>query len=356
MICSYGQDFPYNPPPNSGTNNPLFTGNGERWPSVYKDGTTYYMVHTMNYGSGSYLVYRTSTDGLNWSTPTTIIQDATNNQNPSLFHDPHNGQYYLYWYRGGGGWNIMSRTASTVAGLVSAPNVLLINSSTTLAAPQMMYYDGVYYLSTEILEGVWKVRMYAGTSPEGPFTVLPGNPVLDDGCACLFQHLIDEMIYEYYCKQTTGTWTLDMRVVDPSTGRLLYEEGVLDGTKWTADGGAWSVTSATQQDGTTGHVAQGITSGNQILKSSFSGSDYILEGYGRQISGNVWGLGVRTTSARNTYTLNLYDNHDAEDNLYFYRWPGGAELWKSALGTINPNVWYKLKFEAHGNTFDLFCK
>ena len=190
--------FPYNPPPGTGINNPLIVGNNVRWPSVYWEASEnkYYMVHTVNYGS-SYIVYRESTDGLVWSAPTTIVPYDVSNQNPSLFHDPIGGKYYLFWYRAQNGWSIMGREAETVAGLVSATNQLLINSSTVLAAPQMLYYDNTYFLSTEILEGVWKVRIYSGSSPLGPFTVLPGNPVLSDGCACLFQHLFNGNIYEY---------------------------------------------------------------------------------------------------------------------------------------------------------------
>ena len=105
--------FPYNTPAQPGQDNPLFTGNAERWPSVYREDvegvTTFYMVHTMHYGGPSYLVYRTSPDGLTWTEPTTIIQDAYNNQNPSLFHDPVSGHYFLYWYRGENGWSIMAR-------------------------------------------------------------------------------------------------------------------------------------------------------------------------------------------------------------------------------------------------------
>ena len=351
--------LPYNPPGNPGINNPIITGDYVRWPSVYKEGNTYYMVHTVNYGRPSYLVYRTSTDGLSWSGPTTIIQDGNNNQNPSLFKDPISGNYYLYWYRGENGWSIMYRTASTVAGLASASNVLLINSAVVLAAPQMMYYGGVYYLSTEILEGVWKVRMYASTSPQGPFSILPGNPVLDDGSACLFQHLIDTKIYEYYCKQATnGTWTLDMRVVDPATGRIMYEEGELNNAKWTADGGTWIVTNSTQQNGTEGLVLQGTTSDKQLLRSSFTGSDYTVEAYGRQTGGRVWGLGVRAQDRRNTYTLSLYEDLDNDPlhNMHFYTWVNGLVPGDTYadLGVIDMNTWYKLKVKAHGNSFDFY--
>lgn len=340
--------------------NPLVSGHGERWPSVYLNEAEgiYYMVHTMNYGGPSYLVYRTSTDGLAWSAPVTIIQDGYNNQNPSLFHDPNDGQYYLYWYRGEGGWKIMSRSSSTVAGLVSALNTELISSSTTLAAPQMLYYDGTYFLSTEIYNSEWQVRIYSGTSPVGPFTILPGNPVLTGGCACLFQHLFEDSIYEYYCKLTSGTWTLDMRVVDPSTGRIMYEEGQLDPAKWTADAGTWTVTNATQQDGTSGPVARAVTTANSVLLSSFSGTDYIIEGYGRQLAGRVWGLGVRAQNRQNLYSLNLYEalDNDPRHNLHFYTWANGTVTQDvyADLGIIDLDTWYKLSVKAHGGLFDLY--
>ena len=159
-----------------------------------------------------------------------------------------------------------------------------------------------------------------------------------------------------YCKETSGTWTLDMRVVDPSTGRIMYEQGQIDETKWTPEGGTWNVISAMQPDGVQGHVAVGSTSSRQILKSSFTGTDYILEGYGKQISSVVWGFGIRTTNYQNTYSLNLYDNHDATDNYYFYRWSNGTaiDVWKTALGTINPNTWYKLMIKAYGSNFDIY--
>lgn len=342
-------------------NNPLLSGNGERWASVLLDGSTYYMVHTRNYGGTSNIVYRESTDGLNWTSATQVIPPVggDRNQNPSLFHDPNDNQYYLYWFRRSGGLRkIMVRTASTVAGLVIAPDIELLSSAATIAAPNMLFYDGVYFLSTEIYESVWKVRIYSGASPLGPFSVLPGNPVLDDGCACLFQTYISNMIYEYYCKETSGTWTLDMRVVDPSTGRIMYENGEIDDTKWTPDGGGtWDAKQDTQQDGTEGIIAEGnITANKSILKSSFSGSDYILEGYGRQIADRMWGFGIRTTNAQNTYALNIYEDLDLTNNLYLYRFTsvGNATVWNTGLGAIDYNTWYKLTVKAYGNNFEVY--
>ena len=49
-----------------------------------QDGSTYYMVHTMNLGQ---LPRLCTSDGLSWTAPTTIIQDGANNPESSLFKD-----------------------------------------------------------------------------------------------------------------------------------------------------------------------------------------------------------------------------------------------------------------------------
>ncbi|MBZ5667093.1 MAG: DUF1080 domain-containing protein, partial [Acidobacteriia bacterium] len=264
----------------------------------------------------------------------------------------------LYWYRGNdiSIFRIMVRTASSIAGLASAADVELLLSNTPLAAPNMMFYDNTYFLSTEYLETVWKTRIYSGQSPTGPFSELPGNPILTDGSACLFQTPVGSTLYAYYAKSTSGTWTLELRQADLTLGRKHY--GVVDASKWTASGGSWSAPDSIQQNGTMGTVAQAITADREILRSSYSGSDFVLEGFGKQGAGRIWGLGIRTTDLQNTYTLNLYEDLDGTNNLHFYRWANGnplaTELWTTAVGPISLNAWYKLKIKVQGNSFAIY--
>ena len=135
-----------------------------------------------------------------------------------------------------------------------------------------------------------------------------------------------------------------------------FEAGVIDASKWTSSGGTWSVVSATQQFGTTGKVAQGVTTAVQTLSSSYAGTDYVVESYGRQVAGRVWGLGVRFNSAGNLYSLNLYADLNSGTNLYEYRWLKNAAVTvgSAAVGTVNLNWWYKLTVKAHGSTFDVY--
>ena len=117
------------------------------------------------------------------------------------------------------------------------------------------------------------------------------------------------------------------------------------------------ITTATQQDGTAGGVAQGtINTFGQMLISSYQGTDYVLEAYGNQLSSRVWGLGVRAADQNNLYSINLYDTLNGTNNLYVYDWVNGAAstLGRTAVGTINSNTWYKLSVKVHGRAIDVY--
>jgi hypothetical protein len=58
---------------------------------------------------------------------------------------------------------------------------------------------------------------------------------------------------------------------------------------------------ASQPYGTMSTVAQGSTSMEQFTASSFTGSDHVVESFGKQVSGRIWGLGVRVTKSENQY-------------------------------------------------------
>jgi hypothetical protein len=63
--------------------NPLFNQEGERWPSVIRNGGTFYMVYTRNYCGTSHIVMRTSSDGQNFCPYQVLVSPQTGyvNQN-----------------------------------------------------------------------------------------------------------------------------------------------------------------------------------------------------------------------------------------------------------------------------------
>jgi len=135
-----------------------------------------------------------------------------------------------------------------------------------------------------------------------------------------------------------------------------FSESSVDSTRWTPSGGTWSIVTDTQQDGTTGGVLSGSTTTRQILASSYSGTDYVLQAYGKQVSGRVWGVGTRVNTVSNLYSANLYDDLNGTNNVYLYRWVNNnaTTLGNAAVGTVNANTWYQLMVKAHSNHIDVY--
>jgi len=214
--------------------NPLWTN--ARWPSVLKGADPkqpdlLHFVITRDYDSpSSYIVLATSEDGIHLKLEKTLVQPVRDqrNQNPNLFHDPRSGRFYLTFYRGNDHdhFEIVSKSAASVADLDKAPEKVLLKSDTTVAAPTLLYVDktksgatsGTYYLATEIYphryttdpEGEWQVKVFASNAPDGDFQPVEGNPVLRGQRACLFQHVFDGRFYGFDCHlETTDRWVLE---------------------------------------------------------------------------------------------------------------------------------------------------
>lgn len=224
---------------------PLLSGDGDRWPSVHFDGHVLHIVYDRDHCGTSHVVLHE-----NFSAQPYIVlvqqEPGVRNQNPHLFWNAADGYYYLYWFRGGeelGMWQIKVRRARTPRELADpSTEMVLLEEPYTLAAPNMMLRDGVYFLSTEVNENAWKTKIYAGPTPLGPFEPLPGAVVLSNNEACWFQHVFDGALHGFYCKDTRGDgqgWVLQHRVGD-LTHRTT--ERRVDGTFWSgADGGAWRI-------------------------------------------------------------------------------------------------------------------
>jgi hypothetical protein len=227
---------------------PILNTDGERWPAVVEHIGAIYMIYDRDHCGTSHLVMRTSKDGANFDASYTVIveqEKGIRNQNPALFFNPNDKRFYLYWFRGGeevGFWQIKARHADTVEGLANPSSErTLLETPYTLAAPNMLFRDGVYFLSTEVNENAWKTKIYASDSPLGPFVALPGAIVLSNNEACWFQHIFENALRGYYCKDTRGDgsgWVLQTRNGDLSK-RLVTRQ--VDTTFWTKLKGEWRI-------------------------------------------------------------------------------------------------------------------
>ena len=112
--------------------------------------------------------------------------------------------------------------------LDKSPEKLLLKSTTTVAAPTLLFIKnainasgkktGVYYLATEIYphrytddpEGEWQVKIFAADSPDVDFQPVAGNPIMRGQRACLFQHVFNDRFYGYDCHlETPDHWVLE---------------------------------------------------------------------------------------------------------------------------------------------------
>ena len=212
--------------------NPLWLN--ARWPTVLekadpRDPGLLYFAVTRNYDTpSSYVVLATSRDGITLKEEKVLVSSVPNqrNQNPNLFRDPVSGRFYLTFYRGNDQdhFEIISRSAASVPDLDKVPDKVLIRSTTTVAAPTLLYIKskgknkGIYYLATEIYphrytdnpQGEWQVQVFAADAPDGDYQPVAGDPVMKGQRACLFQHIFNGRFYGYDCHlETPDKWVLE---------------------------------------------------------------------------------------------------------------------------------------------------
>jgi hypothetical protein len=314
------------------------------------------MIYDRDHCGASHLVMRTSTDGLNFSDPYRVIvpqEPGIRNQNPALFRDPHDGRFHLYWYRGGaeaGFWQIKMRSADTVEGLADpSSEKVLIDAPYELAAPNMMYADGTYFLSTEVNENAWKTRIYAGPSPSGPFAPLPDAPQLRDNQACLFQHVMTTTMHGYICKDTGAGWVLNYRSADLSKGRSAQRS--LDPGVWTSLQGDWHLVES-DWTGAPNIVLRGKGQ-RAMLKTALSGSDYVFSASGRLLNNDAWGVAVRVKDADNYYLVKLVKLR-RDDVVRIEKVTDGATtlLAETPVTGIDRNAWHRLTVRVFGDRIE----
>ena len=216
--------------------NPLWKN--ARWPSVLanadgKHANTLYFAITRDYDTpSSHIVLASSRDGIHLKQKKVLVAAVANqrNQNPNLFRDPRTGRFYLTFYRGNDQdhFEIISKSAAAIQDLDKAEEKVLLRSTETVAAPTLLYVEnvtgasgkkaGVYFLATEIYphrytdnpEGEWQVKIFAADLPDGHFQPVPGNPVLREQRACLFQHVFNNHFYGFDCHlDSPDHWVLE---------------------------------------------------------------------------------------------------------------------------------------------------
>lgn len=194
--------------------NPLWRN--ARWPSVLDRADPdhpdrLFFAITRNYDTpSSHIVLASSDDGVHLKRLQLLVKPRraprNRNQNPNLFRDPVSKAFVLTYYSGNdtSHFELVARSAVRILDLAAAPDRTLLEETTILAAPTMLYVAprGVYYLTTEICpragEGVeWQNKAFWAEKLEGPYLPVTNNPVQAGDRACLFQHVFDGAFYGF---------------------------------------------------------------------------------------------------------------------------------------------------------------
>ncbi|MEP6549416.1 MAG: hypothetical protein ABJD53_18300 [Gammaproteobacteria bacterium] len=214
--------------------NPLWLN--ARWPSALKVSEgghdVVYFAITRDYDTpSSRIVLARSDDGTHLTELQNLVAPvpAQRNQNPDLFIDPVSGKFFLTFYRGNDkdSFDIVGRNAGDIAALGTAAERLLMHTTHTVAAPNLLYVPnaksghGIYYLATEVFPGRygsdtkndWQVKVFAATEPDGHFAPVADNPVQGGGRACLFQHVFNGRYYGYQSRINHATEQWEMEVL-----------------------------------------------------------------------------------------------------------------------------------------------
>lgn len=210
--------------------NPIIEGDC-RWPTVViHDGVFYMFYAEYKSDTDSRIVMVSSKDGIKFENKTEVVpmEWGKQNQNPFIFYDKKDKNFYLTYYTGDEknkdttkkNWNIAIRKSKTIEGLKTAKTKILLSSPTCLAAPSIAYYNNKYYLLVEaFIYGKWNDQWvtlgYECDKPDGNYKEVNNEPpVLSNNDACAFQYVFDNELYITYshCLNLTK-WEWELRMV-----------------------------------------------------------------------------------------------------------------------------------------------
>lgn len=189
--------------------NPIILSNC-RWPTVVIQNGTFYMFYAeYNKVNDSRIVMMESKNGIDFENKTEVVPYASGeqNQNPFIYFDKNDSNYYLFYYNGteraekNKRWNILARKSSNVTDLAGKKSYEILTSDKTMAAPSVAYYNNNYYLLVEEFDKVmdkWVTNAFQSNNIDKGYARVTNNPILSDNDACAFQYVLDNHLYASY--------------------------------------------------------------------------------------------------------------------------------------------------------------
>ena len=364
---------------------PVATGASR--PSVILDGATLRMAYE-NTASTNQVGYATSTNGTTWTIQTPFTSDGDGGFTPALWKNPNDGMFYLFWSSGplasDGSYPIYVRSATAMEALVTAPDSMIWTLQTaspglgknTLYAPTNILYDsasGLYVLQFEAGpntptsdssdDTTWDVTTLLSSSPTSGWYLAAGSPYHSGGNACPTSINANGTLYTYYCTYTGSAWTIDYTTATVSAGLQQYRKpktSLWTDVHDTADQApVWYLKACTDWKGNSSTCLMGFGrySGlyhkDSMLESSYSGTNYILDGqvYGTEANDAQLGFRMSATSG-DEYSAEVYFDDNGKNNFYITeKTPSGWNAVGSvAAGSLSYNTWYQVEASTNSAT------
>jgi hypothetical protein len=210
--------------------NPLIT-NDCRWPTAVIVNSVFYLFYAeYNSDNDSRIVMVSSKDGINFGDKVEVVarEKGKQNQNPFIYANPKDGNYYLAYYSGterGADkskyqWTIKLKKSKTLDKLAKAKAKTLLSADYTLAAPSIAYYNNKFYLLVEASkDGKWNDQWvtlgYESNKIDGKYKEVNNEPpVLHNNDACAFEYVFDNNLYVFYSHcLDLPKWNWELRMV-----------------------------------------------------------------------------------------------------------------------------------------------
>lgn len=361
---------------------------GASRPSVLLDGATLQMAYQTTDASQQ-VGHASSADGISWTINTPFTSYLYGGYTPAIWKNLNDNLFYLYWSSGQLGdasYAIFVRSASTVAALANASDTLVWTLPTAppsiganvLYAPTNVLYDaasGLYVLQFEAGPNLpdstgtmawgpyWDVTTLLSRNPTTGWYLAAGNPYHTGGYACPSSYNDGGTLYTYYCIFTGANWEIDYTTA--SIGAGLQKFGKPKTSLWTDlhDGAdqapLWYLNSCTDWKGSASTCLtgfgrySGVNRINPMLESSFSGANYILDGYVLGMEGKDAQLGIRMGATPGSeYTTEAHYGLNGKNNFtLLQRAPGtSTSLASVPAGNLFYKRWYQVEAVANGTT------
>jgi hypothetical protein len=209
-----------------------------RWPTVVTHRDTFWMVHSMNYRQGPYLILRYSTDGILFQyagmiTEPFSLEYGFGTTNPFIMKDKISEEYVLFYqYEDHQTEEIRIRKASHPGDFKRAEPVILMQTdhiSFFAKAPGAFLDEktGIYWLLTEGHKSNWNTYAYYAEDDTGPYQ--PAGAILTDNSACPFPYVENDTLNLFICYRCGGdtlkagkTWQINLVRYDMDTWRNYF--------------------------------------------------------------------------------------------------------------------------------------